>query len=67
MDEEINGWTARRQLGLVLDGIEGKTTVSESFNHFEPPPSEIESWGNKAKAGIENALKDKLEDISKQY
>ena len=52
MDEEIKRWTARRKSALVLDIIQGKTTVSESSRQFDLPPSEIESWIDQAKAGI---------------
>ncbi len=64
MDEEIKRWTARRKSALVLDII---TTVSESSRQFDLPPSEIESWIDQAKAGMENALKAKPEDIREQY
>ena len=53
MDEEIKRWTARRKSALVLDIIQGKTTVSESSRQFDLPPSEIESWIDQAKAGME--------------
>ena len=52
---------------MVLDIIQGKTTVSESSRQFDLPPSEIESWIYQAKAGMENALKAKPEDIREQY
>ena len=67
MDEEINRWMARRKLALVLDIIQGKTTVSESSRQFDLSPSEVESWIVQAKAGMENALKAKPEDIREQY
>jgi transposase-like protein len=66
-DEEIKRWTARRKSALVLDIIQGKTTGSESSRQFDLPPSEIESWIDQAKAGMENALKAKPEDIREQY
>jgi transposase-like protein len=67
MDEEIKRWTARRRSAVDLDIIQGKTTVSESSRQFDLPPSEIESWIDQAKAGMENALKAKPEDIREQY
>ena len=42
MDEEIKRWTARRKSALVLDIIQGKTTVGESSRQYDLPPSEIE-------------------------
>ena len=44
-----------------------KSIVSESSRQFDLPPSEIESWIDQAKAGMENALKAKPEDIREQY
>ena len=41
--------------------------MSESSQQFDLSPSEVESWIHQAKAGIENALKAKLEDIREQY
>ncbi len=57
MDEEIKRWTARRKSALVLDIIQGKTTASESSRQFDLPPSEIESWIDQAKAGMETPLR----------
>ena len=42
MDEEIKRWTARRKSALVLEIIQGKTTVSEASRQFDLAPSEIE-------------------------
>ena len=67
MDEEINRWTARRKSALVLEIIQGKTTVSEASRQFDLAPSEIEEWIEQGKAGMENALKAKPEDIREQY
>ncbi len=50
-----------------MDITQGKTTVSESSRKFDLAPSEIDSWIDQAKAGMENALKAKLEDIREQY
>jgi hypothetical protein len=67
MDEEIKRWTARRKSALIPDITQGKITVSESSRQFDLPPSEIESWGDQAKAEMENALKVKPEDIREKY
>ena len=67
MDEEIKRWTARRKSALVLDIIQLNTTVSESSRQFDLFSSEIGSWIDQAKSGIENALKAKPEDIREQY
>ena len=67
MEEEIKRWTARRKLALVLEVIQGKTSISEASRQFDLPPSEIESWVEDAKRGMENALRAKPEDIREQY
>ncbi len=59
MDDEIKRWTARRKSAVFQDIIEGKTIESESSRQFDLPPSEIESWIDYAKSGMENALKAK--------
>ena len=67
MEEEIKRWTARRKSSLVLEIIQGKTTVSEASRQFGLPPSEIESWVDEGKRGLENALRAKPEDVREQY
>lgn len=44
MDEEIKRWTARRKTALVLEIIQGKTTIAEASRAYDLPPSELESW-----------------------
>ncbi len=67
MDEEIKRWTARRKSSLVLDIIQGKTTVAEASRQFDLPPSEMESWVEDGKRGMENALRAKPENVREQY
>ena len=67
MDEDVKRWTARRKSALVLDIIQGKTTVSEAARQFDLSPSEIEEWVDQGKAGMENALRAEPEDIREQY
>ena len=67
MEEEIKRWTARRKSALVLEIIQGKTTVAEASRQFDLTPSEIESWVDDAKRGMENALRTKPEDVREQY
>lgn len=50
-----------------MDIIQGKTTVSEAARQFDLSPSEIEEWVDQGKAGMENALRAKPEDIREQY
>ena len=41
--------------------------MAEASRQFDIPPSEIESWVEDAKRGIENALRAKPEDVREQY
>ncbi|MBF6618035.1 MAG: DUF1153 domain-containing protein [Candidimonas sp.] len=67
MEDEIKRWTAKRKSALVLDIIQGKTTVAEASRAYDLSPSEIENWLDDAKRGMENALRDKPEEIREQY
>jgi transposase-like protein len=67
MDEEIKRWTAKRKTALVLEIIQGKTSVSEASRTYDLPPSEIESWMEDGRRGMENALKANPQDVREQY
>ena len=67
MDEDIKRWTAKRKSALVLDIIQGKTTVSEASRAYDLSPSEVETWVDDAKRGMENALRANPLDIKEQY
>ncbi|RAS15616.1 uncharacterized protein DUF1153, partial [Microvirgula sp. AG722] len=38
-EEDIKRWTARRKSALVLDIIQGKTTVAEASRAYDLSPS----------------------------
>ena len=67
MNEESKRWSAKSV--LVLEIIQGKTTVTvaEASLQFDLTPSELESWVDQAKAGMENALRAKPQDVRQQY
>jgi len=67
MDEEIKRWTAKRKTALVLEIIQGKTSVSEASRAHDLPPSEIEGWLEDGRKGMENALKANPQDVREQY
>jgi hypothetical protein len=67
IEEEVKRWTARRKSALVLEIIQGKTTVSEASRQYYLAPSEIEEWIEHGKAGMENALRAKPEDVREQH
>ncbi len=67
MEEEIKRWTAKRKTALVLEIIQGKTSVLEASRAYDLPPSEIEGWVEDGRKGLENALKANPQDVSEQY
>ncbi len=66
-EDYIKRWTAKRKSALMLDIIQGNTTVAESSRQFDLLPAEIEDWVSQAKAGMENTLRAKPEDVREQY
>lgn len=67
MTEAVKRWTAKRKSALVVEIIQGKTTVAEASRTFDLAPSEIESWVDDAKKGMENALKTNPLDVRQEY
>ena len=67
MEDEIKRWTARRNSALVMEIIQCKTTVAEASRAYDLPPSEIESWIEDGKKGMENALRANPQDVREQY
>ena len=67
VDEDFKRWTAKRKAALVMDIIQGKTSISEASRSFDLPPSEVEEWVEEGKRGLENALRAKPLDIKEQY
>ncbi len=67
MDGKVKRWTAKRQSALVIEIIQGKTSVSEASRSYDLSPSEIEGWVEDAKRGMENSLRANPLDIHAQY
>jgi len=67
MEEDIKRWTTRRKSALVLDIIQGKTTVAEASRAYDLSPSEVEGWVDDGKRGMENALRANPLDLKDQY
>jgi hypothetical protein len=44
MDDGIKRWTAKRKTALVVEIIQGKTTVAEAYRAFYLSPCETEGW-----------------------
>ncbi len=53
MDDPIKRWTAKRKTALVVEIIQGKTTVAEASRSYDLSPSEIEGWVEDAKRGMD--------------
>ncbi len=51
VEEDFKRWTAKRKAALVMDIIQGKTSVSEASRSFDLPPSEIE-LGTRSSFGL---------------
>ena len=67
MEEDIKRWTARRKAALVLQIIQGKTTVAEASRSFDLAPSELEEWVEEGKRGMENALRTRPLEVREEY
>ena len=67
MEDRIKRWAAKRKSALVVEIIQGKTTVSEAARSFDLAPSEIEGWVEDARKGMENALRANRLDVRQQY
>jgi transposase-like protein len=57
IEDSIKRWTAKRKTALVIEIIQGKTTVAEASRAYDLSPSKIEAWVDDAKKGMENALR----------
>ena len=66
MEDDIKRWTAKRKTALVLDIIQGKTTVAEASRTYDLTPSEVEEWVDEGKRGMENALRTKPLEVKEQ-
>ena len=51
--EEVKRWTAKRKSALVLEIIQGKTTVAEASRAHDLLSSEIENWVDEDKRSME--------------
>ena len=65
--DDIKRWTAKRKSALVIEIIQGKTTVAEASRTYDLAPSEVESWVEDGRKGMENALKANPLDVRQQY
>ncbi len=57
LEDVVKRWTAKRKSALVIEIIQGKTTVAEASRGYDLSPSEIEGGVDDARRGMENALR----------
>lgn len=67
MEDEIKRWTAKPKSAIVLDIIQGRTTVAEVSRVHDLLPSEIEKSIDEGKRGMENVLRANSQDVKEQY
>ena len=67
LEDGIKRWTAKRKSALVIEILQGKTTVAAASRSYDLTPSEIESWVEDARKGMENALRANPLDVRQQY
>lgn len=52
-EDGIKQWTKTRRSPLVIEIIQGKTTVAEASRSYDLAPSEIENWVDDERKGME--------------
>jgi len=66
IEEGIKRWTSKRKAALVMEIIQGKTSISEASRAFDISPTDVEEWVDEVKRGMENALRAKPLEIKEQ-
>ena len=60
--EEVQRWTAKRRVALVLSVLKGETTVAEAARKHGLTVAEVEQWRDRFLLGAENALRARVKD-----
>jgi transposase-like protein len=55
--EEVQRWTAKRRVALVISLLKGETTAAEAARRHGLKVAEIEEWRDRFLLGAENALR----------
>jgi len=66
MEYDIERLTTKRNAALVMEIVQGKTTIVEASRVFDVSPAESEEWVDEAKQVMENVLMAKHLDINEQ-
>ena len=57
--ENVQRWTAKRRVALVLSILRGETSTQEAARKHGLTVAEVEDWQEKFLAGAENSLRSK--------
>ena len=60
--KEVQRWTAKRRVALVLSVLMGETAVAEAARKHGLTVAEIEQWRDRFLLGAENALRARPKD-----
>ena len=60
--ENVQRWTAKKRVALVLEVVKGKTSVQEAARQHGLTVAEIEGWKERLILGAENALRSRPKD-----
>lgn len=60
--EEVQRWTAKRRLALVLSIVKGETSIQEAARRHGLTVADIEQWQEKFLTAGENALRARPKD-----
>jgi len=55
--EQVQRWTAKRRVALVLSLLKGETSAQEAARQHGLTVAEVEDWRDKFLLGAENALR----------
>jgi transposase-like protein len=60
--EDVQRWTAKRRLALVLSIMKGETSIAEAARKHALTVAEVEDWQERFLAAAENALRARPKD-----
>ncbi len=60
--DDVQRWTAKRRVALVLSIVRGETSVAEAARKHGLTVAEIEDWQDRLLAAAENALRSRPKD-----
>lgn len=60
MNDENSSWTAQRKAALVLDLLQGATSVAGAAAQFQLQPERIEAWLDAGRQGVARAMQSEV-------